>query len=369
MTSDRPLSKTWLSMALLCGCSDAPLDTSGAADAGGAAFQELYDQGMDRYIGRFQPASSEELSAGVLTHSFRGEDGPLCFTGEPFHMSTRDGAGDALMVFLQGGGACGPNGCDAVESWPLGIPGPLQAMGILNADDEANPTADFDLAYLPYCDGSVWTGDGDADADGDGAADYRFRGLMNLSASLDVTAAQYPAPTRILVIGNSGGGFGVHPALPLLRVHYPDVSINLVNDSGVGILEPGGQAALNDYWDAWDVYPASCADCIGEDGNLTGYHRDQLDRDDNLRMGMMSNTRDSVILERLSMAPADWEAELLDAMAELEQAHPDRFRSFIAEGEDHTFILRDFDRPVGGTTPRAWIDALLAGGDWVSVSD
>jgi hypothetical protein len=56
-------------------------------------------------------------------------------------------------------------------------------------------------------------------------------------------------------------------------------------------------------------------------------------------------------------------------MAELEAAHPDRFRSFVANGDGHTFILQDFDREVGGTTPRRWIEDLLNGGAWVSVSD
>jgi hypothetical protein len=37
-------------------------------------------------------------------------------------MSTRDGRRDELMIFLQGGGACGSTNCDAVDQAPLGIP-------------------------------------------------------------------------------------------------------------------------------------------------------------------------------------------------------------------------------------------------------
>ncbi len=302
-------------------------------------------------------------------HSFSGEDGPICFTGSQYHMSTRDGASDALMVFLQGGGACSPTGCEAVESWPPGIPAPLQLFGILNANDPTNSVADFDLAYLPYCDGSLWSGDGEVDDDGDGTVDYRFRGLVNLTASIDVVAATYQSPSRILLVGNSAGGFGVHHALPLLRVHYPDVPIDMVNDSGVGISVPGAQASINDYWSACDAYPQSCADCIGEDGNLTGFHRYQLEQDPDLRMGFMSTKQDGVVLERLAMTPEDWEAELLSAVEELEQAHPDRFRSFVADGDGHTFVIRDYDREVGGTTARAWIGDLKGAGEWVSVSD
>jgi hypothetical protein len=362
----------FLASALLAGCGGASDDTDAPSNSdvsGDAAFQELYDQGMDRYVGQFQPATTEDMGRGVTMHAFAGEDGPLCYTGEGYHMSTRDGANEALMVFLQGGGACGPNGCESIESWPPGIPGPLQMMGIMNAGDATNPAAEFDLAYLPYCDGSLWSGDREVDDDGDGSIDYHFRGLMNLTASVDVIAQTYPSPSRILLVGNSAGGFGVHHALPLLRVYYPEVPIDMVNDSGVGIAAPGGQVSLNDYWGAWVAYPESCADCIGADGNLTGFHSYQLVQDPNLRLGMMSYKQDGVILERSPMTPEAWEAELLASVDELERAHPDRFRSFIADGDGHTFVIRDYDLEVGGTTARAWIGEMLDSGAWGSASD
>ena len=55
-------------------------------------------------------------------------------------------------------------------------------------------------------------------------------------------------------------------------------------------------------------------------------------------------------------------------MTELRETYPVRFRSFIADGYGHTFILRDFEPIVAGTTVRAWIGAMLGGGEaWVSV--
>lgn len=380
MTLDEPRSPFSLAAVLgallLASCADPCGDAAAAlaahqAPSGTAPgpFRELYDQGLARYVGRYQPESCANTAGGYSTYTFGGDDGPLCFTGQRYHFSTRPGPSDALMIFLQGGGACGPNGCEAVEGWPTGLPGPLRGAGILNIQDAENPAAQFDQAYLPYCDGSLWTGDAEVDKDGDGTVDYRFRGLKNLSASLDVIAATFPSPSRILLIGNSAGGFGTHAALPLLRLHYPEVPIDLVNDSGVGILAPGGQAATNDYWNAWDFYPASCTDCIGQDGNLTGYHHWKLAQDPRVRMGFMSTRRDGVVLERLPIEPAAWEAELVQAMDELQTAHPDRFRSFIANGDGHTFVLRDFTLEVGGTNARAWIADMLTGGEWLSVKD
>lgn len=96
----------------------------------------------------------------------------------------------------------------------------------------------------------------------------------------------------------------------------------------------------------------------------------QLAEDPNLRMGFMSTERDGMIVERSPIDAPTFEAALLEAMAELREAFPERFRSFIAEGDGHTFILRDFEREVGGASVRAWITDMLEGGEsWISVRE
>lgn len=345
-------------------------DTEGDGDdtsADAPPFEELYAQGVDRYLGVFTPTSSKPIGGGATSHRFTEPDGPICFRGGEFGMLTRDGAGDALMIFLQGGGACGPNGCEAVDSAPELIP----PLGILVETDASNPAQTFDVGYVPYCDGTLFTGDQEHDTDDDGSPDLQFRGIQNLSASLDVIAAAYPTPRRILLTGNSAGGMGVHYALPLVRKLYPDTPIDLVNDSGVGILAPGVQDELNEYWNSEMFFPASCEDCIGEDGHLTGYHDYQLGEDAAVRMGFMSTKQDDVIVQGLAGTDGEaFEAALVASVAELEANHPERFRSMIADGDGHTFILRDFDRVVGGISVRDWVSSLLTMDDsWVSVSD
>jgi hypothetical protein len=336
-------------------------------DAVDVPFAELYAQGVDRYLGAFTPSSAASPGAGVTSFRFSEQPaGPLCYTGNEYTMSTRDGPSDELMIFLMGGGVCGPQGCAAIDT-----PTPILQFGIMDPANPTNPAAGFDVGWIPYCDGTLFSGDRDVDSDGDGSNDRFFRGVQNLSAALDVIKRTYPAPERIVLAGISAGGAGVHYALPLVRKLYPDVPIELINDSGVGILTPGGQALLNDYWNAGAAFPASCADCIGEDGNLTGYHRYQLEQDDNLRMGFMSFSQDGVVAnESLMISGPAFEAELLQAMDELQVAAPDRFRSFIATGTDHTFIIRTFDVTAGGISARQWVTDMLSGSeDWVSRRD
>ncbi|WP_194976493.1 pectin acetylesterase-family hydrolase [Aquiflexum lacus] len=315
-------------------------------------FQQLYDQGVDRYLGTITPVSSASAGPGVTEHVFSSEDGPVCFTGKQFSMFTRNGGSNNLMIFLQGGGFCSPVVCAAVEE---GIP--FIPFGILSPSDPQNPVANYNVGYVPYCDGSMMSGDNEVDSDGDGVNDRFFKGLQNLSASLDVIFKNYPSPEKIVLAGNSAGGYAVHIALPLVRKLYPEARIYVVNDSGQGIANPGGMASLFDYWNAEAFIPASCPDCIGTDGNLTGLHNYQLAKDDNIRMAYISSKQDSVT--SASMGGQVFEAQLLEASIELNNAHPERFQSLIDNGDAHTYIIRSFNLEIGGISVRQWLANMI----------
>ena len=313
-------------------------------------FQELYSQGIDQYLGVFEPETALTLSPGIIEHKFSGVEAPICFTGNQFSMFTRDGSNENLLIFLQGGGFCSPSSCDAVET---GIP--LLPFGILSSSVLQNPLANYNLGYLPYCDGSGWMGDKNVDSDEDGTDDRFFRGLQNLSASLDVIAKRYTSPTSIVLAGNSAGGFGVHAALPLVRKLYPTVPIHLINDSGIGILNPGAMNDLVAYWGAERFFPNSCTTCIGEDGNLTEYHSYQLDQDTNLRMAFISSKQDATFAPNIIGGPSAFESQVISTVNHLKSLYISRFNSLIPNGDDHTFIIRSFDKVVSSTSVREWV--------------
>ncbi len=361
-TPVKPMALLGLLILFISCSNDDPAEMEALAT--NTAFQELFDQGIDRYLGVFSPATSEEIGGGQILHTFQGMEGPICFTGNEFTMTTRDGSSDKLMIFLQGGGVCGPIACDAVDT-ATSIP----TFGILNPSPD-NPTANYDVGYIPYCDGTFFTGDAEVDSDGDGQIDRHHRGIQNLSAALDVIARRYPNPSLIFLTGNSAGGFGVHFALPLVRKLYPNVRIELINDSGVGIMPPGLISSFLSAWNATSFLPASCPTCIGADGNLTDYHAYQLAQDANIRLAFISSTQDSVAAGAFAGDGAVFEEELLNAISELSTAYPERFQSMIADDDTHTFIIRQFTRDVGGRTVQQWITDMLRGSEnWTSVSD
>lgn len=327
----------------------------------GTPFQELYDQGIDRYLGTFIPTSTTSPSPDINEYFFDIPGGPICYTGNEFSMFTRDGSSNNLLIFLQGGGFCSPLACEAVEE---GIP--LIPFGILNPGDPENPVANYNVGYVPYCDGSMMSGDAEVDSDGDGVNDRFFKGIQNLSASLDVIVQNYPSPDKIVLAGNSAGGFAVHMALPLIRKLYPMARIYVINDSGQGIGNPGGFEGLFDYWNSNAFIPSSCIDCIGSDGNLTGIHNYQLQQDDNIFMAYISSKQDSV--GSASMGGPAYEAQLIEATIELNNAYPERFQGLIDNGDAHTYIIKSFNVEVGGVTVRQWLANMInESEDWETV--
>lgn len=276
-----------------------------------------------------------------------------------------DGSSNNLLIFLQGGGFCSPVACLAVDEVI-----PLIPYGILNPLDASNPTANYDLGYISYCDGTGMMGYNEVDSDVDGVKDRFFRGVQNLSASLDVIFQKYPSPDRIVLAGNSAGGFAVHAALPLVRKLYPDIRIDVINDSGVGILNPGAMQMLIDYWNAGGFFPSSCSNCIGADGNLTDYHKYQMTQDPNIRMAYISSKQDETFAKLISGDGPAFEAQLIEAAEELKTAFPERFNYLIANGDEHTFIIKNYEYPVGNTTVKMWINNMLNdNNNWVSVID
>ncbi|MEM9255567.1 MAG: pectin acetylesterase-family hydrolase [Pseudomonadota bacterium] len=379
MTFTLPLHQVSLGRVVVCAlavalaaCSDSDNNNNDGSDDGGVEpagqFQELVDQGVTRYVGLYSPmATSQE--GDVVNHDFAEGDGPLCLDGSRYTMATRDEGSEDLLILLQGGGACWFTFCSATESAGTGIP----AAGILDPANPDNPLAGVNTAYLPYCDGGLHASDADVDSDNDGLIDRYHRGLHNLSAGLDVTVRAFPAPSRIVLAGISGGGYGTIFALPLVRQLYPDTPIEVINDSGLGITRPADPDFNNEileYWNIGAFFPESCPDCVPQ-GDAVEFLDWQLGQDPGLRLGLMSYAQDFVIgTFFLGIGGPAFEQEMRTTTGELEQRNPDRVRSFIRAGDSHTFLGSDLTLSVEGLSISDWVDGLINDtDDWRSVSD
>lgn len=355
-----------VALTALTACGNDNDDDNNAA---AAPFAELIEQGIARYLGVYSPMSTATEN-GVITHTFGTGDGPLCLDGSAYRMATRNQNSPDLIIMLQGGGARWSTFDAATDNAAAGILG----IGIMDIERADNPVKDWNQVYLPYCDGGLHASDKDNDYDNDGTMESPQRGLHNLSAALDVAVSQFPSPRRIVLTGVSGGGFGSTFALPLVRHLYPDVPIELINDSGVGVSKPGDPdflRLLQDDWNQSAFIPASCSECIADDGHFSNYLDWQLDQDPNVRRAFLSYSRDTTIgTFFLAIGPDAFEAALFEEVMQMEQSHPDRVRYWIPDGAAHTFLFTSLDNTAGGVKLIDWLTAMLNDSDdWVSVRD
>ena len=325
----------WALLAVSIGCAN-PKDDS-------ATHAPPWDPSDPRFQYLGQAITSEESTDGsVTTRTFDPTSGPMCLRGGPFRASTRDTGSRDLVLFLQGGGACWDDFCLAVTSAPAGVP----AVDVLNPELPENPLADWNVTYLPYCDASLFIGNKDHDDDGDGRPDRFHRGLANLSAALDMAADQFPDPDRVLLVGSSGGGFGVLLAPPIVQAVYPNAELSVFADSAVGVArganEPEFVEHLMEQWGAEPFLPPTCGRRCIEDGHMTAVVAENLREDPSLRMAVFTSWYDLIIGDVfLQVPPSDLAADVARETGALHTEFPDRYRRFVIDGRMHTTLLGD----------------------------
>ena len=180
------------------------------------AYLELRDAGVDKYLGQFEPVATSDVGDGWTKHTFDpdGGNGPICIAGTPFSAFSREGDPKKLLIFEQGGGACWQDFyfCNILseDQEP-----PAPPVGIWDFSNPDNPFADYSVLYMPYCDGSVFSGDNDVvDANFPFGAVRFHRGMRNQSAAMDVARTLFPKAKEITVSGSSAGGVGADGFAP-----------------------------------------------------------------------------------------------------------------------------------------------------------
>jgi hypothetical protein len=340
----------------------AGLVLSGVAAAGArcgtdglkpGAYSQLQEAGVTRYLGRFAPASSTPVGDGWTRHDYDidGGDGPICIAGTPYSIFTRAGDPSKLLIFEQGGGACWQDFyfCEfTVEGNDLPPFPQLDDAGIWNRSNPANPFADYSVVYLPYCDGSFFSGDNDVTDAHFPDGPVRFhRGLRNQSAGMDLARALFPDATKITVAGSDAGGAGAAGFAPFLaRFEYENsVDLTVFNDAGaVAVnLDPGqasSVAARAADWQFGKLYPASCADC-DDQGQPTALIEWRLENDRTIREAIYDTDADVTNRFFLGLLgdQAAWRDLWVTENGLLNESHPDRYKRFFVAGDNtHTAL-------------------------------
>jgi hypothetical protein len=361
---------------------------TGAAQAGGEkgnvglnadARDALSLSGMDRYLGRFSPAASTDIGEGWTKHTYapnHSGDGPLCIAGTPYSIFTRAGDPDKLLIFMQGGGACwqGFYFCNILSedqeppAPPVGI---WSESSDFNNGPLQNPLADYSVVYMPYCDGSVFTGDSDIIDPLFPFGPVRFhRGLENASAGIDMAKASFPGARRIVVAGSSAGGVGAASFAPfLIRIAFGDTQqLSVINDAGpvaVNLNDVAGITARASDWQFDQYFPASCTNCSAL-GQQTELIRWRLDNDSTIREAFYSTDGDATDRFFLQVPTQELYRDLIvTEHSQINAAHRQRYKVFIRSGDDsHTALQTPlfYFGEADGVPLYKWLEDMLRPG-------
>ena len=334
------------------------------------AAAELQDAGVDKYLGQFSPVSSVEIEDGWVRHDFDtdGGDGPVCIDGGPYSTYSRQGNPAKLLILEQGGGACWQDFyfCN-VSPHSLAPPAPRQ--GIWNFDSKDNPFRDYSIVYMPYCDGSVFTGDNDVVDPNFPLGPVRFhRGLRNQSAGMDLARSLFPRASKITVAGSSAGGVGVAGYAPfLVRLLYGNQAhLTVFNDAGpvaVNLHDNAAVAARAGDWQFGQFYPASCTECddMGQGTALIDW---RLNNDSTITEAFYSTDGDATNRFFLKVPTQEmYRALLLSEHDKLNAAHPDRYKRFLVSGDDsHTALQTPlfYSQTANGVPLNEWTRSFVS---------
>lgn len=341
------------------------------------AAAELSMQGVDKYLGVFSPAVSADVGDGWTKHTFdpAAGDGPICIAGTPYSVFTRQGNPSKLLIFEQGGGACwqGFYNCNILAE---AQEPPAPREGIWDFDSKDNPFADHSIVYMPYCDGSVFTGDNAVfdpafgQAIGAPQAVVRFHyGLRNQSAGMDVAKAMFPHARRITVAGSSAGGVGAAGFAPfLVRFLFGnEVKLTVVNDAGPATVNLDAVADIQQRsvdWNFGQFFPPSCTGCDDQGQALMALIKWRLDNDSTVREAFYETDADGTnrFFLRLLADPAGFRELVVTEHGQINEAHPDRYKRFIVAGDDsHTALQAPlfYTQDANGVPLHEWIDDFL----------
>ncbi len=308
-----------------------------------------------------------QLPEGVWT--WIDVPGTVCSDGSQTGMAINPGPAesDALVIFLDGGGACfDPITCRSglASRGPFGqaqFESRLASEGGGSILDRAVADPVFGhatLVFVPYCTGDVhW---GRSTNDYPGAGTWHHHGQPNLAADIGWLADRLAPPVRLVVSGSSAGGYGSFLAHDLARTAWPSARGFLVDDSGPPLVGDDVPAVERAAWYAsWrlDLTLAPlCPGCRDDLSQILSAIADKYPQD---RIALLSSRQDAVIRSFLLQTPTGFENALLQ-LVDQRIAPLAGARAFVIGGEDHALLQKPASYSSGGLGLPTWLGQMVS---------
>jgi len=356
---------------------------SGGSPAGGAGGTSSGGAGSGGAggTGGTSPAGAP-ITAPALTWTWVDFPDAKCRDGSSTGIGVSlNPASTDLVIYLQGGGACfnaetcakNPSHFDAASFAKLG------AGGIADRSKAENPVRDFNMFFVPYCTGDIHVGNR---PNGGGAAgvpaNQRFVGYTNLSEYLSRIVPTVKGATRVLLTGESAGGFGSLLNYVHVQNAFGDVPVTVIDDSGPPLASTWVptcmQNGLRQLWNLDATLLAECGSaCPKPDDYFESYVTFAAGKAPQRNLGLISSLGDDVISWFLgfgqndckgqsALSPSQYQAGIEDFRDRIVKPFP-KFGTYYLPGTEHTYLTQNsfYTLSVNGTKLTTWMANHLAG--------
>lgn len=196
--------------------------------------------------------------------------GPAAVSGDgsEYGLYVRRGVSPNLVVHFSGGGACWDDHSAARPITPLRVARgytrdlrafwfrsltrlfPAGLAGLADRRDASNAFRDWTIVFIPYSTGDMHLGGTVRTYTGRrGAFDVRHNGRENVMAALGWVFENVPEPRKVLVSGESSGGWGGAFHAPLVADRFTGAQVYCLSD-GVGLRSPRWPELVDGVWRA-----------------------------------------------------------------------------------------------------------------------
>lgn len=254
-----------------------------------------------------------------------------------------------VLIFLSGGGACWDEltcytlhtaahftGGYGASNFNSDIGTLTQPGSFLDRTDVNNPFRDYSYVAVPYCTGDIFAGNHIATL---GTHTAYFLGYQNMAAYLARLVDTFPgAGRRVVLAGSSAGGFGAAYNWWQVQNAFPNVRVDMIDDSGTYMPEdvnPNFESAQRAAWNMAATFPPGCSGCSTAYDALWGFYASTFP---NNRGALLSYDPDSVLPTFFGITPSKFS----QGLAEEETNNFDPYTNrhyFVATGPNHVLWL------------------------------
>ena len=331
-------------------------------------------------------------------------------TDPTFSFWARKGSSKNLVVYFEGGGACWDNlTCTfPIAGLPAQVPqffvpqvppgtDPSALGGIFRSNHAANPVADWNMVYIPYCTGDIHAGSATKTYTSVGhpvlgiprgaPITIQHRGFDNFMVVLEWMRKNFDKPKNLLVTGASAGGYGATINSPWLGRAFPQAHLYVLADASQGVTTAGfdngnpGRGSWNPQLAPWVFAADTASSEIMRRAALGQPHAKMAQFTtsfDGVQIGFYGVMKQFYGPGGSCPNPAiDWYQQMSRQIV-ADATQVGNFRFYMAGGQYHTLLRDDnfYNETSAGPAFAGWLGDMLAnrggtngqGGQWFNAA-